>query len=116
MPDEMTITPMGDGTNEIRGTFALEPLTRSRTHEIDVATTTFRCPSCDEDHPLAFVVDRDVLTEKEADISIRWPEEAWALAEFLLVYAFAEVSEGTWLALKTMAEIDAKKPPGEVMN
>lgn len=102
----ITVKPVSDTITEVSGRVDLDVLTTSAVHELATAVTSFRCPHCDADHPLAFLAERDDVTGHESSISIRDQEEAWAIAAFLLVEAFGCVEPGTWLAMRTMAEID----------
>lgn len=104
-----TVEDKGDRV-EVVAHVPLVPISRMGSHELDGGFTTFRCPHCDEDHPLAFVDERDTDTGERSHVSVQWEEEAFAIAEFLLVEAFGVVSPGTWAAMQAMATIEAKSP------
>ena len=110
-----------EGVVEVTGEIDLVPLARSSAHDLDAGVATYKCPHCDDDHPIAFVVERNAQTGEEGGISVGDDGEAWAVAEYLLVEAFGLVSPGTWIAMKAMAAIEAadaeENPYGkEAMN
>lgn len=95
----------GPTTVDISGEVELEGLTATEVHEIAVALTTYRCPHCNDDHRFVVIADRDPATGEGGSISVQSPQEAWALATYLIVETFGVVDAGDWMAMKAAVEI-----------
>lgn len=107
-----------DDKTRIEGEVEVVGLTATSTHEVGAGVTSFRCPHCDDDHPLVVLADRDLGTGEEGAITVRWPEEAVAIAKLLLVEAFDVVSPQVWLAMEAMQgmENERTREKPEVMH
>lgn len=96
----------------VAGSADLVVLSASALHKLLVGSDRYRCAFCPDEHTLAVVAEVDAAGNDQGVVVVRHEGEAWALARYLLVEAFAAVDGGTWEAMRAMAEIDT----GGAMN
>jgi hypothetical protein len=95
-----------DRLTRVNSTVAMTTISESPSHRIAVGSDSFRCPHCDDDHAIAFLEETDADAGRQGLLAVRYAEEAWDIARFLLVEVFGAVSPGSWAALEVLAQSD----------
>lgn len=93
-------------TTRLTSAVEMTVISESSSHQIAVGKDAFRCPHCEDDHAIGFVEETDADAGRQGVVAVRYAEEAWMIARFLLVDVFGAVTPGGWAALEVLAAMD----------
>jgi hypothetical protein len=95
---------------EVTGSAPLRRLVADGLHALYGGKDAYHCATCGQEHTLGLIAESDGDGARQGLVVIRDEEEAWIIAEYLIVEAFGAVSPGAWLAMRTLAAVDASDP------